>query len=47
MKARVPVSHFQVGAAAYPSSGKIFLGTNMEIAYSAINHVFAETKSHY
>lgn len=37
----MPISHFQVGAAAYTSKGRIFLGTNIEIAYSAINHVFS------
>lgn len=39
-KARVPVSKFQVGAGMYTSSGRIFLGTNIEIAHAAINHVF-------
>ena len=38
-KARVPISHFRVGAAAYTASGRIFLGTNMEFKNVAMNQV--------
>ena len=38
-KARVPISQFRVGAAAYTESGRIFLGTNMEFRNVAMNQV--------